>query len=119
MRLSRRTRIAGFSLAGLATGSVLLFLALDVSRKPSLRAGATWQEYEAYIRAQEVSVRGRRLPPLRDFIALQGRPWEKVTVMRYYFRDGHYFLTRSVVFEFTNGILVRIESPYWRWHLDL
>ena len=119
MRLSRPTQIAALCLAGLATGSVVIFLVHDMTRKPSLRVGATWQEYDAHIHSQEVTARRRRLPPRKGFIALQGRPWEQTTVTRYYFRDGHYFLTRSVGFEFTNGILVRIESPYWRWHLDL
>ena len=104
--------------AGLA-GVAAVFLVHDSVRKPLLRVGATWQEYDIYIRAQEVSARRRRLPPRRDFIALQGRPWQQMIVTRYYFRDGHYFLTRSVGFEFTNGILIHIESPYSRWHLDL
>jgi hypothetical protein len=106
-------------ITGLATVSALLLLVLDIASKPSLGVGATAQEFDAFIHAQEVSGRQRRLPPRRDFIATTGRPWDTTITTRYYFRDGHYFLTRSVGFEFTNGIVVRIESPYWRWHLDL
>src|SRR5207249_5420455 len=85
MRPSRPTQIAALCLAGLATGSVVIFLVHDMTRKPSLRVGATWQEYDAYIHSQEVTARRRRLPPRKGFIALQGRPWEQTTVTRYYF----------------------------------
>jgi len=118
MKLSKRPSVLLLCLAGLATGSVLIFLVHDTARKPSLRVGASWKEYGAYIRAEETSAKRWRLPR-KDFIAVQGRPWQQMTVTHYYFRDRHYFLTRCVGFEFTNGILVRVESPYWRWHFDL
>ena len=104
-------------LAGFGVVSSIIFLAYE-TRRPTIRVGASEAEYHAYVRAEDVSARRWRLPR-KQFIALQGRPWQKATLTQYYFRDGHYFLTRSVGFEITNGVLTRVEAPYWKWHLDL
>ena len=99
--------------------SVAAGLIRELATKAPVRIGMTEQEWTAYAEAEHRSTLHRRLPPKKSVMTGQGLPGHYVLCTRYYLRSGHDFFTKSVGFEFTNGILVRIEAPCGKWHFDL
>jgi hypothetical protein len=104
--------ITGASAAVLLVVGVIGVLRL----RPPFRVGATMQEVQACVRAEE----SRRLPPYGRTCGQYGsntNEWLLGTM--FYLRDEHAFVKRGVSLTFsTNGTVVDISSHWeWRWSL--
>jgi hypothetical protein len=87
-----------------------------VRLRPPFRVGATMQEVQSCVRAEE----SRRLPPYGRTCGQYGgttNEWLLGTI--FYLREDHVFLKRGVSLAFsTNGTVMGISSHWeWSWRL--
>jgi hypothetical protein len=111
----------------LFVAGLLALLALNIhihsAKRPPIGVGATFWEYNAQVNAEEKAARQHWVPCKKRVVASWTagglKDLRALNETEYYFRKGHNFLVCTVHFQFTNGVLVRVSRPRWKWYFDL
>ncbi len=113
-----RGKLKVIALIAVLATAFLAFLLIGGDQRTPFRVGMSEHEWLDRSGSITRSARNRRFPWHID-VMVGCSQWKNVISTRYYFREGHYFFTRVVAYEFTNGVLARIEAPYRKWRFDL